>query len=545
MLPKTTPHEEGLPSAKLAILAEAPARTEMRLGRPLCGPSGEIFNECLHTAGLHRRECYILNLFPKVCYRDKQQNLIEAERQIKVWDAKKGLTLDGEELARPQLAKLDASGANATLTLGNPPLDALLGGHRPIMKWRGSPLKTAAGRKLIPTVHPAATMHGVYIWRYLIINDMAKIAKELESKELILPQRNIQLRPTIADIGHFIHRCRKEGRIATDLECINGQVYCFSMAWARDEVMVVPFVDANGSPWWDEQDEEWIWKQYAGIMSDPAVMKINQNIVGFDAPFLLRFCNVHTKGPIGDTMIAQHIVYPEFPKGLDFIASLHTREPYWKDDGKIWKKLDWDWATFQRYCGTDAGVALEAWEVLHEEMTKNGFLRTYDLTVAMSDSLAYMSVDGLAVNKKGLIEANATLELQIVEKQKQLSEACGRELNVNSSKQCAEYFYEHLGITAYKNGQGGVTTDDKAMSRIVRRADVGSKQAKLVQEVRRLTKLKSTYMEVELDGDDRLRCSWNPRGTWTGRLSSSKTIMGTGLNLQNLDPEFKGFVVAG
>jgi DNA polymerase-1 len=156
-----------------------------------------------------------------------------------------------------------------------------------------------------------------------------------------------------------------------------------------------------------------------------------------------------------------------------------------------------------------------------------------------------MSIEGLNVNKKGLAETNSYLEGRIKEKEQALFEACGRELNVNSSKQCQEYFYEHLGLGPYKNKDGGITTDDKAMSRIVRRAEMGSREAKLVQEVRHLKKLKSTYMEVELDDDSRLRCSWNPRGTWTGRLSSSKTIFGTGMNLQNLDPEFKSFVVAG
>lgn len=244
-------------------------------------------------------------------------------------------------------------------------------------------------------------------------------------------------------------------------------------------------------------------------------------------------------------MIAQHIVYPEFLKGLDFTASIHTREPYWKDDGRMWKRLDFDWETFQRYCGKDAGVSMEIWDVLYEEMSKEGYLATYDMTIGMSDSLAYMSTEGLAVNKSGIAEINVTLEKQISEKQAELNEACGQPLNVGSSKQCQAYFYDKLGITPYKNHSGGITTDDKAMSRIVRRAEVGSREAKLVQELRRLLKLKSTYMEVELDGDDRLRCSWNPRGTWTGRLSSSKTILGTGLNLQNLDPEFKSFVVAG
>jgi DNA polymerase I-like protein with 3'-5' exonuclease and polymerase domains len=64
-----------------------------------------------------------------------------------------------------------------------------------------------------------------------------------------------------------------------------------------------------------------------------------------------------------------------------------------------------------------------------------------------------------------------------------------------------------------------------------------------MQDVRTLNKLGSGYLDVQLDPDERLRCSYNPRGTKFGRLSSSETVMGTGLNMQNLDPSFKAFIV--
>ncbi len=51
-------------------------------------------------------------------------------------------------------------------------------------------------------------------------------------------------------------------------------------------------------------------------------------------------------------------------------------------------------------------------------------------------------------------------------------------------------------------------------------------------------------MDIEFDQDGRMRCSYNPRGSKFGRLSSSKTIFGTGTNQQNLPQEFKKFLVA-
>ena len=57
-------------------------------------------------------------------------------------------------------------------------------------------------------------------------------------------------------------------------------------------------------------------------------------------------------------------------------------------------------------------------------------------------------------------------------------------------------------------------------------------------------KLKGTYLEIVFDKDDRMRCTYNPRGTKFGRISSSKTIFETGMNMQNLPEEFAGFRVS-
>lgn len=543
----TTPWEEGDPSSPVCILAEAPAKVEMSWGRPLVGPSGEVFNDCIRSAGIPRQSCYILNIWPFMVAKDKQDNITHQGRVL--WDHSKGITDEGRDAAASQLEKLRAFKGNVVATLGRPALSVMAGKMLPIMKWRGSPLwSDAFSVKYIPTVHPAATLHGVYVWRYFIANDMGKVAQEMTHSHLDLPFRDIQIAPTLAEVSHFIHACRDAKRFATDIEVINHQVSCFSLATSPALAMTVPMVAKDGSPYWDEGDELLIWKWYADIMGDPSIMKVNQNIVGFDIPFLLDRNHIHTRGPIGDTMIAQHIIYPHFPKGLDFIASYHTREPYWKDEGKIWKpdhKIDWP--MFQRYCGKDSAVALEAWLRLEEELAEGNYWQTYNMTVRMQDPLSYMSLRGLAVDKDRLEETKVRLEGVIIEKQAALNELTGDwgPLNTNSPKACREYFYDHLGMKPYINQQGGITTDDKAMSRIYRKAIKGSKEAKLVQEIRAVRKLKGTYVDVRLDGDSRLRCSWNPRGTWTGRLSSSKTILDTGMNLQNLHPEFKGFIIGG
>lgn len=539
-----TPYEDGNPDAKILVLGQAPSRAEMAMGKPLVGPSGEVFKDCLMKAGISRHECYILNVWEDEVYTDQKGAIWDGRGGSLLWDG--GLTAYGLELAENTLNRIRQSKANVILALGQQSLELCTGISKAIMKWRGSILKSGERvgcKKVVPTVHPAATIHGVYLWRYMIVSDMRKAKEEKGSFELILPDRNIWIAESLTDIRDYVKRIRERGIVATDIEVINHQVSCFSLSVDPLEAIVIPFVD-HGGDLWEEDDEIEIWKLYADILHDLEIMKVNQNMIGFDAPFLLLQNHIHMRGPIGDTMVAQNILYPEFNKGLDFIASIHTREPYWKDEGKMWKNPDGgDYNMFWRYNGKDSCVALEAWHVLKSELDAGGFWRTYEMTERLTQPLLYMTVEGLAVDKEGLARTNADLEKKIDEMMKELHEIAEWPFNPNSPQQCKKYFYETKKLSPYRNGQGGITTDDKAMSRIYRKT--GLREAKLVQELRTLRKLKGTYMEVELDPDGRIRCSWNPRGTKYGRLSSSQTIFGKGMNLQNLDPKFKGFVVAG
>jgi len=64
-------------------------------------------------------------------------------------------------------------------------------------------------------------------------------------------------------------------------------------------------------------------------MESPHIKKIAQNAT-YDITYLKRY-GVGVKNLWLDTMNAHHVIYPEFPKGLDFLVSIYTRFPYHKD----------------------------------------------------------------------------------------------------------------------------------------------------------------------------------------------------------------------
>lgn len=196
------------------------------------------------------------------------------------------------------------------------------------------------------------------------------------------------------------------------------------------------------------------------------------------------------------------------------------------------------------YNALDSACTLEIKESFWPDLA-DGFLPAYDATIDLFPVLTFLQTRGIKVDMSALVTTRDEIITTAASKQEELNGLVGRNLNVNSSAQCQQYFYVELGISPYYN-EGKVTVDDLALQRIARGTAKrqGLRQARLVQDIRGLQKLHGTYLNIELDADERMRCSYNPRGTRFGRLSSSKTIFGTGTNNQNLPQEFKRFLVA-
>lgn len=548
----TSPWEEGDPDSRIAILVEAPARMEMKLRRPLVGPSGKLLEQCMHNSGMVRRECYLVNIWEEQVKKDIKGTIWSEDSEL-LWVPKTGFTEEGERRATGALERLKRCKANVIVPLGGTALSFLQidtssspdTSTTAILKWRGSILSSKRpelmGRKVVGTVHPAASLRGQYIWRYFIMSDLKRAKEESLTPEINLPQRTIRIQPSFNEALSFLTDMRHSKRVAEDIEILNHQVSCMSFCNTPSDVISIPFVGEFGRPYWSKEQELEIWQLIAEINGDPGIMKVGQNI-SFDIGFLFQQNNIYTRGPIGDSMIAHSIIWPDFPKGLDFLVSICTREPYYKGDGKLWTKPWVDLHRFWRYNGLDSATCLEVWDSIQDDLG-DGFRQTYEETMELLDTVVYMMTKGISVNRERLEWTKKDVASRIVQKEKELDEVAEHPFNPLSPKQCIEYFYGTKGIKPYISRKtGNPTTDDKALARIIRRFNL--KEARLCQEIRALRKLEGTYLEVGIDKDDRIRCSYNLRGTRFGRLSSSQTVMRTGMNMQNLHPEFKGFLEA-
>jgi hypothetical protein len=497
--------------------------------------------------------------------RDDTSKILSRDNEL-LWTGTKGFTEAGRALAAPTLARIAASQANVIVPLGGPALHLAVD-VRSISKWRGSLLAGVQGRKTLATFHPSYCLQGAFEARHVIISDLTRAKHQSTFPEINLPQRSILIDPSFAQSIAFLKRCLDAPLIDTDIELLHGQVDCFSLALSPSEVISIPIVDAGFEHRWSESEELEIWRLYAQILQSPRIAKVNQNI-GFDLSALIQLNNIIPCGPLHDPMIAHSIMLPFLDKDLGTLCSLYTDEPYYKDQGDLRsaQSVD-DFARRWRYNALDAAVALECWESLIKTVDEEGYRPLYDDTIAMLPSLVYMTARGMRVDRPALelARVKATTDIAAIVAKLETALGCpiltaapktaaqkraaAGSININSNAQLKEYFYGLKKVRPYVNAAGAQTIDDKALARILRRD--GLPEARLLQEYRSISKLSSTYLEVEYDeSDERVHCSWNPRGTWTGRLSSSKHIIGgknggmSGFNLQNQPKSMRGFLVS-
>jgi len=531
---------EGPKNCFIAFVGEAPGSHEDKIGRPFVGPAGQLFTELLTETGIIRTQCYITNVIKERPPNNDERVFINLEKKVPVISDR---YVEYEQELQRELGECQA---NVIVAVGNIALYALTR-KRSITKWRGSILESTlvSGRKVIPIIHPSAIFHE-YLFRWYCLLDLRRIAHQSKYPDIRRPQRELRIEPTYEEAVRYMAEIIKESHIISyDIEVLNQELSCIAFAKSPTDVMCIPF-QYKGDNYFSPEHESRVIDGINAILSNEGICKVAQNAI-FDSTFLFKKYGIVARNQ-EDTMIAHQILAPDLPKGLDFMTSIYTEEPYYKDEGKMWKGITGSDSDFYIYNAKDAAVTLEIWHCVKRDLITFGNWDTYIRQKSLISPLAFMSERGIRIDQEGLKGQSEAAESLISRLEKQLQEIAEGygypDLNPRSPTQLKEYFYgrEFRNIKAYVSRKtGAATTDEKALKRLSRR---GYGEASILLDIRKWGKLKGTYFDTTLSEDGRIRCSFNPAGTESGRLSSSKTIFGEGTNLQNQPPEMKPFFLA-
>ena len=335
-MPRSSP--TGPKGAKIALVGEAPGKTEEQLGSVFVGSSGQELNRMLEDAGLERNSCYATNVFmdrppgnkiEALCAKKAEVGgksyLLPPLRQGKYFKPEHLWELDrlrGElEEVRPNLCiALGATAAWALLR--NPKITSIRGTI--------SESTLIPGLKVLPTYHPAAILRN-WNWRAITLADLIKAKGEAEFPEIRRLRREIWIDVNLRDIELFFHTWLKNAKaIAFDIETRSGQITAISFAPDSRRVLCILFVDETRPElsYFSREDEIAAWNWVRKILALPCP-KIAQNGT-YDVQYLWRVMGIPTRNFTEDTMMIHHAVMPEMPKGLGFLGSIYCNEAEWK-----------------------------------------------------------------------------------------------------------------------------------------------------------------------------------------------------------------------
>ena len=529
------PYSSGDPeTAKYVIVGEAPGAEEEQRGGAFIGTAGRLLDDLLRNAGISRDEIYFDNVFQ---FRPTNNDVSPYIKFAKTVTETEKFVQAQSSLA----ARLETTKANVIITMGNVPTYTVTS-LTPITKQRGSvvPATLLKDRKVIPCIHPAAALRE-YLSRYNIVNDLRRAKDQAEFPEVKHLTRDLILSPSFSDAMSFLDTCNKSVEpIAYDIEIRGQELSHIAFAINPHVAICIPFVEGIKDYWAPDQ-EATIMLKIAEVLENPKIDKIGQNL-SFDATFMYYKYGIHV-APLQDTMIASGILFPDLPKGLDFLVSIYCEgEPYYKDDGKEWFRNPFaSEEAFRRYNAMDAAVLMEIFPQQIKELRKIGNTETYRRQNSLLHPLVYAGNKGIRMDTKKMETAGELCDDRIAALTRELADVTGRsDLNPNSPKQLKEYFYVDKGVKPYTR-KGAISVDDKALKRL---AMNGWKEADIILKLRHERKMLGTYYNMKLDEDGRMRCSFNPVGTEQGRISSSKTIRGTGANLQNQPAETQAMMLS-
>lgn len=394
------------------------------------------------------------------------------------------------------------------------------------------------GAKVLALLHPERVFKCPQESFYLRLG-AERARREALYPEIRRTERLLRIRPTRAETLHALRTFEKSNWLSLDIETSQGHITCLGLASGPQESLTIPTLATDWA-----STEEWhaIWAAIARCLAGPQ-KKVAQNGI-YDLTYLasygVRVANFHH-----DTMVAQRILYPELPVGLDNIARIYTEEPYWKDEGKDHTRIR-DWDAYYRYNGKDVAVTLQAAWAQRVDLERRGMMPYFQRVMRYaSGPVLESSWRGLPLDmpERQRLETEASGKLLALETT--LNEISGRLLskptNPRSPAQVKALLFAS-GIKRLPMKQGSETSDKGALLKLqLKRPE--DPLLKTLIEVSEVQKELSSYLRFDPDLERSvIPYTLYAAGTETMRSSCGKDPWNRGLNAQTLPSHLKSMV---
>lgn len=536
---------DGDVNSEIAIIVEAPGAREVETHTPLIGGSGQLLWNTLNKvterantteAGkrrplrVTRRTVYVSN----VCKR--QLSTVKGKQVLAAAEKQQWIQLLKWELAQLPNVKY-------ILIMGNLALNALTG-ENGITLWRGSVLQrpiatldTSTRDVTMFCAFNAAAVLRTPMHEPIFMLDMARFVSVVQGTFKPHKVDVSRINPSPAEAIQWCEKMIDERKpVAFDIEIMSHETACVGLANTAHDGMCINYraFDENR---WSIQDEAKVRKNIQRVFDNTNLIAQNGN---FDCSWLWYKDAMRVPRVWFDTMLAHHTLYSILPHSLAFLTSQYTTHPYYKDEGKDWREGG-NINQFWEYNIRDAAITYAVQMRLHEELRRDGMEEFFfDHVMRLQPHLVRMTVGGVRIDKTlkdkiavELREKVNELRVTFQEQARIATNDDALDVNPNSPPQLSVLFYRELGLHSRYHDTGALTRskwiDDP------RTPEPTRKMLQTLNEYKKEDKFVSTYAEMAIDEDSRIRCEYKQTGVQSapGRLSSAKVMWGTGANLQN------------
>jgi len=562
--------------ARIMIVGECWGMEEATTHKPYMGQSGQEFTRMLHEAGINRAECFITQVVAERPPNRDMWNFFEPKKTATL-PALRGLyplpnvrkelgrLAEQIRLVQPDLiiaagnyalwALTDVTGTAAAIDSRTKKSSGILE-PTGIGSYRGSMLYSLPEFGSVPLLPILAPDLVLRAWdqRTLVVHDLSsRVPLALSGDWRPEVPARIDAPPTFAvakaRLQAYIYRAeRGELILASDIETLRGLITCIGFCAAADYAITIPFIkllpDGKLDSYWslDEEVELVTLIRRLFLMSGGKVKLIGQNWL-YDSQYIRAFFGVYPKLSY-DTMLMQHLMFPNSPKDLGYLSSLYCKYHwYWKDDNKEWHEKE-DLKTHLMYNAEDNLRTLEIGLKMIDSLKQMGVDHLWEEEVAKHDLSYRMTQRGFNIDVE--LRAKMSREvmrqvdlirsaLQLLVPQEWVNDNPKVSAWFSSPAQVGFVLYELIGLKAQTSRKSGnSSTGKEAINDLRKLYPKLGLLFNLLQALRSLAVFQSTFLLAPLDPDLRMRCSFNPGGTETFRWSSSTNSFGRGANMQNL-----------
>jgi DNA polymerase-1 len=261
-----------------------------------------------------------------------------------------------------------------------------------------------------------------------------------------------------------------------------------------------------------------IWRILGKFFSDPQVKFIGQNFkydhekIQNTLGFYIGRNRLHA-----DVGLMSHTVQPEFRVALEFLTSIYTREPYYKDEGKEFDLARSPLEQLMIYNDKDAMVAYEIYEKLLLDLKELGIEDLYfKYKNRLHDFYMAMESTGFKTDEK---QRHVMWDKYVDWYNKmgeEIKAATGYYINPNSVPD-VKWLLSKVGLP--ERADTGKETISLLYANHAK-TDAQKVACKNTLKMRSARKTMSQYIGVLPDFDGRVRSSWRIAGTETDRSAT-------------------------